>query len=109
MVILDTPPLLAVSDAIPLQEQVSGSVLVARMDHTSRDGVRKTASYISTAGGNLLGFVATGVQLGGVGGYDAYGYGYGYTTQTAENGASPNGRGSRLPFGRRARSGSTKS
>ena len=105
MVIIDTPPLLAVSDAIPLQEQVSGTVLVARMDYTTRDGVRKAGAFISTAGGSLLGFVATGVQIGGVGGY-AYAYGYGYT---AENGASPNGSGRRFPFGRRLRSGSTKS
>jgi succinoglycan biosynthesis transport protein ExoP len=104
ILLLDTPPLLSVSDAIPLQEQVSGTVLVARMDQTSRDGVRKAASYISTAAGNLLGFVATGVQLGGVGGYSAYDYGYGYTAETAENGAGTNGRRARL-FGR-ARSGS---
>jgi Mrp family chromosome partitioning ATPase len=106
MVVIDTPPLLAVSDAIPLQEQASGTVLVARIDYTSRDGVRKATSFISTAGGNLLGFVATGIQLGGVGGLDAYGYGYGYG---AENGASSNGDGPRLPFGRGARSGSGKS
>ena len=108
MVIVDTPPLLAVSDAVPLQEQVSGTVLVARMAHTSRDGVSKANALISSASGNLLGFVATGVQVGGLGGYDAYGYGYGYT---AENGASANGSGRRLPlpFGRRERSGSLKS
>src|SRR6266480_381574 len=98
MVIIDTPPILAVSDAIPLQEQVSGTVLVARVDHTSRDGVRKACAYISSAAGNLIGFVATGVQLGGVGGLDAYGYGYGYAAEGAENGASPNGHGPRLPF-----------
>jgi capsular exopolysaccharide synthesis family protein len=108
MVIVDTPPLLSVSDAIPLQQQVSGTVMVARMDHTTRDGVRKATSLISTAGGNVLGFVATGIQLGGVGGY-AYGYGYGYTPETVENGAGPNGRRSRLPFGRRSRAGSTRS
>ena len=109
MVIVDTPPLLAVSDAIPLQEQASGTVLVARVDHTNRDGARKATSYISTAGGNLLGFVATGIQLGGVGGSQASGYGYGYTAESTTNGASPNGHGPRLPFGRRARSGSGKS
>jgi capsular exopolysaccharide synthesis family protein len=109
MLIVDTPPLLAVSDAIPLQEQVSGTVLVARMDHTSRDGVRKSAAFISSAGGNLLGFVGTGIQLGGVAGYDAYAYGYGYAPEAAENGASPNGRKLRLPFGRGERSGSGKS
>jgi capsular exopolysaccharide synthesis family protein len=105
MVIIDTPPLLAVSDAIPLQEQVSGTVLVARMGYTTRDGVGKAGAFISSAGGNLLGLVATGVQIGGVGGY-AYAYGYGYTS---ENGASPNGAGRRFPFGRRPRSGSTRS
>jgi capsular exopolysaccharide synthesis family protein len=96
MVIIDTPPLLAVSDAIPLQEQVSGTVVVARMDNTTRDGVRKAGSFISSAGGKVLGLVATGVQVGGVGGYAyAYGYGYGYS---AENGAGPNGR--KRGFGR---------
>jgi capsular exopolysaccharide synthesis family protein len=106
MVIIDTPPLLAVSDAIPLQEQVSGTVLVARMNHTSSDGVRKAISYISTAGGNVLGFVATGIELGGVGGRDAYGYGYGYTS---ENGAA-NGTERRLPLPfRRARGEKSKS
>src|SRR5581483_5382708 len=109
MIVLDTPPLMAVSDAIPLQEQVSGTVLVARVDHTSRDGIRKAINYISTAGGRLLGFVGTGVQLGGVAGYDAYGYGLGYAAETSENGAAPNGRKLRLPFGRGERSGSAKS
>jgi receptor protein-tyrosine kinase len=108
MVIIDTPPLLAVSDAIPLQQQVSGTVLVARMDHTSRDGVRKADSMISTAGGNLLGFVATGIELGGVAGVDAYGYGYGYAPEPAENGAGPNG-GRPRRFGRRSRTKSAKS
>jgi capsular exopolysaccharide synthesis family protein len=100
MVVIDTPPLLAVSDAIPLQEQVSGTVLIARMDHTSRDGLRKASNYISTAGGRLLGFVATGVQLGGVGGYDAYGYGFGYAAEGSENGAGASGPKLKLPFGR---------
>jgi capsular exopolysaccharide synthesis family protein len=104
MVVIDTPPLLAVSDAIPLQEQVSGTVLVARMDHTTRDAVRKASALISTAGGRLLGFVGTGVQVGGVGGYDAYGYGHGYTV---ENGAGTNGKKAGLPGAlRRLRSGS---
>ena len=108
MVIIDTPPLLPVSDAIPLQEQVSGTVLVARMDQTRRDGVRRAGSLVTTAGGNLLGLVATGVQVGGVGGGDyAYGYGYGYT---AENGAGTNGGGRRRSaLGRLLGSGSTKS
>ena len=111
MVIIDTPPLLAVSDSIPLQQQVSGTILVARIDATSRDAVRKAAAFISSASGNLLGFVATGVQLGGVGGLDTYGYGYGYAAETAENGASRNGAKGRIPLrlGRGSRSGSTKS
>jgi capsular exopolysaccharide synthesis family protein len=81
MVILDTPPLLAVSDAIPLIDQVSGVVLVAQLDHTTRDSLRKTAEVISTAGGTMLGVVATGTQSAGLYGYENY------TTHGAEPGA----------------------
>jgi capsular exopolysaccharide synthesis family protein len=74
-VVIDTPPLLSVSDALPLMDQV-GTVLLARMDRTSRDDLYKASELISNARGQLLGLVATGIQLGGVYGYRGYGYGY---------------------------------
>ena len=72
LVILDTPPILTVSDAIPLLDRMSGVVLVARMDQTSRDAVLRVAEVVGAAGGSLLGMVATGTQSGGLYGHYAY-------------------------------------
>jgi tyrosine-protein kinase len=73
IVILDTPPLLNVSDAIPLLERVSGSIVVARIGYTGREAVRRLKQVIETAGGTLLGGVATGAATAGL-----YGYGSDY-------------------------------
>ncbi len=75
MVIVDTPGLLAVSDAIPLFNQVAGSVLVSRLDRTPKEAIRRTKQVIASAGGTVLGGVVTGAHGGGIYGY--YGY-YGY-------------------------------
>jgi capsular exopolysaccharide synthesis family protein len=74
IVVLDTPPLLAVSDAIPLLDDVSGTVLVARVDYSSRDAVQRAAQVISAAGGSLLGAVATGTAAAGLYGYEDSAY-----------------------------------
>lgn len=75
LVVLDTTPLLVVSDAFPLMDQVSGIVALARLDHSPRDAIRRMVQICATAGGRVLGVVATG----GAGKSSAsYGYGYGY-------------------------------
>jgi capsular exopolysaccharide synthesis family protein len=73
IVVLDTPPLLNVSDAVPLLERVSGSIVVARIGYTGREAVRRLRQVIETAGGTLLGGVATGAHTAGL-----YGYGSDY-------------------------------
>ena len=87
LVIIDTPPILTVSDAIPLLERVSGVVLVARMDYSTRDAVVRVAEVITAARGTLLGLVATGTQVGGLYGHYAY-----YLPQDGERKRSPLGR-----------------
>lgn len=95
VVIIDTPAMLAVSDAIPLVNLAAGTVLVARLDKTTREAVIRTAQVIEAAGGALLGTVATGADAG-----DEYGY-YGYYGYQAESStpsprvtpSSPNGSG----------------
>lgn len=87
MVVIDTPGLLACSDAIPLFNQVTGSVIVARLDRTPRDVVRRTKQVIESAGGSVLGSVATGAHTGGIYGYYSY-YGY-YGGDNGVNGAPP--------------------
>jgi capsular exopolysaccharide synthesis family protein len=72
LVIIDSTPLLVVSDSLPLVEFVSGVVAVARINKTTTDAVNRFERVIVNAGGTLLGTVASGVT-----GTDAYGYGYG--------------------------------
>ena len=67
VVIVDTPPLLAASDALGLVQEASGVVLVVRMDHTSRRALQRSAQILGRAGANVLGPVATGVQVTGPG------------------------------------------
>ncbi|MGE5280913.1 MAG: polysaccharide biosynthesis tyrosine autokinase [Chloroflexota bacterium] len=96
VVLIDTPGLLACSDAIPLFSQVSGTVMVARLDRTPRDVVRRTRQVISSSGGTVLGSVVTGAHTSGIYGYSGgyYGY-YGYygSGNGSDEGAPINGKG----------------
>jgi Mrp family chromosome partitioning ATPase len=89
LVIVDTDPLLSVSDSLPLLDAVSGVVLIARLNTTSRDAVARLQKTIAQTGGNVLGVVATGAVSGLYGGY---GYGYGYYGYTAGDYVNGNGR-----------------
>lgn len=94
MVVIDTPGLLAVSDAIPLFNQVAGSVIVSRLDRTPADAVRRARQVIASAGGTVLGSVATGAHAGGLYGY--YGYYGSYGGESGGNGAEPKNGAGRL-------------
>jgi len=89
LVIIDSTPLLTVSDSLPLIEFVSGVVAVARLNTTSKDAIRRLEQMIANAGGTLLGSVATGAAAAGL--YGGYGS-YGYRQKPAPNGSSPEGR-----------------
>ena len=93
LVVIDTPGLLAVSDAIPLVNQAAGCLAVARMDHTTKDAVRRASQIIAAAGGTMLGSVVTGAHAGGTYGY--YGY-YGGSEDGGGTGGSKNGSAGRL-------------
>ena len=75
MVIIDSTPILPVSDVLPLFRAASGVVAVGRINKTSRDSVRRFQEVVTMAGGSLLGIVATDTRAVGL--YDGYGYGYG--------------------------------
>jgi capsular exopolysaccharide synthesis family protein len=81
LVIVDSAAALAVSDALPLLRWTSGVVLVARLNRSTRAGIRRIHKIITAANGTLLGVVATGAPTRG--GYDGYGYGYGYKDSRA--------------------------
>jgi capsular exopolysaccharide synthesis family protein len=75
IVIVDTPPILHVSDAVPLLERVSGTVVVARLNYTSRDALARLRQVIDSASGDVLGTVLTGAHASGLYGYGYYDYG----------------------------------
>ncbi len=73
LLIIDTPPLLAVSDAIPLLKDSSGALIVGQINRTHTAALIKSKEVIESAGGAVLGAVATGGKTGGLyGGYGDY-------------------------------------
>lgn len=72
IVLIDTPPVLVVSDVIPLLEQVSGILVVAQLGKTNSEAVSRLATVVRTARGSLLGVAATGARGGSL--YGAYAY-----------------------------------
>lgn len=79
--LIDTPPVLMVSDALVLARHADGVILAARLDSTTRDEARETRSILGRAGIRVIGVVAGGMKRSpayyGKRGY-GYKYGYGY-------------------------------
>jgi Mrp family chromosome partitioning ATPase len=90
LVIIDTPAALAVSDAVPLMQSVSGVILIARMNRSTRDTVRRLQKIIIAAHGSLLGAVATGVSPGP--GYEKYSRAYYSTSEQGRTGRRKRGK-----------------
>ena len=74
-VILDTPPVGVVSDAVILSRYASGVMLVVRTGKTTLENVKDAVDTLKLANANILGFVMTDAdekkQY-----YDKYGYSY---------------------------------
>lgn len=61
-IILDTPPVLAVADAVGLASQVDGAILVAHGQRVSRSQVSRTLEALTAAGATPLGAVLNAVK-----------------------------------------------
>jgi receptor protein-tyrosine kinase len=85
LVVVDTPPLAVVSDAMPLLKGVDGVVLVSQIGKNTRDSAAFLRERLEGVNAPVLGVVANGVRATGRRGY-GYGYGYGYY---AADGAAP--------------------
>ena len=80
VVIIDTPPLLPVTDAAVLAALTDGALLVTAVGSTRREQVRQAVQRLETVGGRLLGVVANRASTRGSDAY-AYAYGYGYAAK----------------------------
>ncbi len=60
VVIIDTPPVLPVADALLLSVNVSGVVIVARLGETTRDRLRRTKEALNNVHATIVGVVPNG-------------------------------------------------
>ena len=92
-VIIDTPPMLAVTDPSPIAARVDGVILCIRIKKNVRVSAERATQLIQNLGANTIGLVVNGVGAqSGYGSqytygayragysYNGYGYGYGYGT-----------------------------
>jgi succinoglycan biosynthesis transport protein ExoP len=65
LVLIDSPPLLTVSDAIPILREADGTLLVSRVGTTTGESAKRVADLLSRVGTHrLLGVVANDVGQG---------------------------------------------
>jgi succinoglycan biosynthesis transport protein ExoP len=81
-VILDSPPLQVVTDAVVLSKQADGVILVVRADKTLREDIKRSARQIRSVGGSTFGVIVNAIEPDSRSGY-YYSY-YGYTEESAE-------------------------
>ena len=86
LVVIDTPPLTAVSDAFPLLRKVDGVIIVGRVGRNRRDVAERLHETLTGAGAPLLGVVANGFKSGRLG---SYGYAYDYAPKGAPQPPTP--------------------
>lgn len=74
LVVIDTPPVAVVSDAIPLLKRAGGVIVVTLLGSTRRDAAGHLRRQLDGLGANVLGVVVNGVR----GDDGVYGSLYGY-------------------------------
>jgi capsular exopolysaccharide synthesis family protein len=87
VIVVDTPPVLPVTDPLILAPQVDGVVMVARCQSTTRNAMQEALSALRQGDTNLLGVILNEVEIGrsGKGYYSSQYYTYRAKEPTAEN------------------------
>jgi polysaccharide biosynthesis transport protein len=88
LVLIDTPPLTAVSDAFPLLAKVDGVVVVGWVGRSRRDAAGQLRQVLGSSGAPLLGVIANGTTSGGPSAYAVPGEGTPRPAYASPNGAS---------------------
>jgi receptor protein-tyrosine kinase len=74
LVVIDTPPVSVLADAIPLMRLVTGVIIVGQLGRTTRDDALHLRDQLRNLDAPVLGVVANRLRAKG----RAYGYGYYY-------------------------------
>jgi polysaccharide biosynthesis transport protein len=81
-VLIDTPPLLVVTDPCVVAPRVDGVLLAIRVTKNGRPFAERAKEILNSLGAHVLGVVVNGLGGNAGGrygyGYDSYNYGYGY-------------------------------
>lgn len=96
IVIIDTPPLLPVTDGAVMATKADGAVLVVRQGKSTRHQVELALRALDTVGARLVGSVLTFASSGRGSGYSRYGYESG-TAPASPPPASPDAPAPRVP------------
>jgi polysaccharide biosynthesis transport protein len=91
-ILLDSPPLLAVTDAVILSRLSDGVILIAQAGKTVSDDAKNATNLIRDVDAPILGVILNDVDLSDKRyGYYNYYYNYGYGEKVGEAGAEPIG------------------
>jgi capsular exopolysaccharide synthesis family protein len=71
-IVIDSPPLLKVTDPVILSTMVDGVILVVHGGKSTREVIRRTRHELSSVGARIFGVVLNNVSAGD--GYDSYSY-----------------------------------
>ena len=69
IILIDTPPILGISDAKLIASKTDGVLLVVRLEQTIKDSIRLALHELNLGNLNLLGLVANGAKRYGSGYY----------------------------------------
>ncbi|WP_166649352.1 polysaccharide biosynthesis tyrosine autokinase [Brachybacterium sp. AG952] len=83
-VVVDAPPLLAVTDAVVLSHHVGGALVVARSEAVKKQQLAQALQKLESAGGRTLGVILNRVPTGNRGAYS-----YTYTYSSDESAVKP--------------------
>ena len=86
VIIVDLPPVSAVTDAALVSKLVDGMILVVRQNYCDRGVLDESVRQLRFVGAKILGFVMTGADTQKKG-YKHYGKSYGDYKQHASGGA----------------------
>jgi capsular exopolysaccharide synthesis family protein len=99
LVLIDTAPLLPVTDAAILSTMTGGVVVVVSVGKTTRPQLQGALSHIETVGGKVLGFVMNKIPTKGADAYGYYSYGYKYGYKYGYQYGGAYGYGETSPYG----------
>jgi capsular exopolysaccharide synthesis family protein len=87
-IILDSPPLQPVTDAVLLSKQTDGVILVVQAGRTLREDIKRSANKIRGVGGAIFGVIVNAIEAGDRDGYYYSYQGYGTPEDTKAQGSA---------------------